>query len=134
LMRFVRRSRHEAAPAALALCDEDGRRRLRRQAGPGALEDKIGRGGMLLGATNKLKYWDLYKDLFEVVSQFEPATSRTSSSRSWRARTSSRHRAPRPRRPAIKPRQVSNGQRCAVREPEGNLFLSAACVVGIARP
>ena len=39
---------------------------------PGALEDKIGRGGMLLGATNKLKYWDLYKDLFEVVSQFEP--------------------------------------------------------------
>ena len=39
---------------------------------PGALEDKIGRGGMLLGAANKLKYWDLYKDLFDVVSQFEP--------------------------------------------------------------
>ena len=35
---------------------------------PEELEKKIGRGNML----NKLKYWDLFKDLFEVVSQGEP--------------------------------------------------------------
>ena len=39
---------------------------------PEELEKKIGRGNMLLGAANKLKYWDLFKDLFEVVSQCEP--------------------------------------------------------------
>ena len=39
---------------------------------PEELEKKIGRGSMLLGAANKLKYWDLFKDLFEVVSQCEP--------------------------------------------------------------
>jgi type VI secretion system protein len=39
---------------------------------PEELEKKIGRGNMLLGAANKLKYWDLFKDLFEVVSQGEP--------------------------------------------------------------
>ena len=32
----------------------------------------IGHGDVLLGAANKLKYWDLYKDLFQVVSQCEP--------------------------------------------------------------
>jgi type VI secretion system FHA domain protein len=36
---------------------------------PEELENKIGRGNALLGAANKLKYWDLYKDLFQVVSQ-----------------------------------------------------------------
>jgi type VI secretion system protein len=39
---------------------------------PEALEQKIGRGNLLLGAANKLKYWDLFKDLFQVVSQCEP--------------------------------------------------------------
>jgi type VI secretion system FHA domain protein len=39
---------------------------------PEELESKIGRGHALLGAANKLKYWDLYKDLFEVVSQHQP--------------------------------------------------------------
>jgi type VI secretion system protein len=39
---------------------------------PEALENKIGRGSVLLGAANKLKYWDLFKDLFQVVSQCEP--------------------------------------------------------------
>jgi len=42
------------------------------QLDPETLEDKIGRGGMLLGAANKLKYWDLFKDLFQVVAQCEP--------------------------------------------------------------
>jgi type VI secretion system protein len=37
---------------------------------PEQLENKVGRG--LLGAANKLKYWDLFKDLFQVVSQCEP--------------------------------------------------------------
>ena len=39
---------------------------------PEELESKIGRGNALLGAANKLKYWDLYKDLFAVVSQHQP--------------------------------------------------------------
>jgi type VI secretion system protein len=39
---------------------------------PEELEKKIGRGNMLLGAANKLKYWDLFKDLYQVVSQGEP--------------------------------------------------------------
>jgi type VI secretion system FHA domain protein len=42
------------------------------QLDPEALENKIGRGSTLLGAANKLKYWDLFKDLFQVVSQCEP--------------------------------------------------------------
>jgi type VI secretion system FHA domain protein len=41
---------------------------------PEELESKIssGRGGALINAANKLKYWDLFKDLFEVVSQHQP--------------------------------------------------------------
>jgi type VI secretion system protein len=39
---------------------------------PEELENKIGRGNPLLGAANKLKYWDLFKDLFAVVSQCQP--------------------------------------------------------------
>jgi len=39
---------------------------------PEELESKIGRGSALLGAANKLKYWDLYKDLFQVVAQQQP--------------------------------------------------------------
>jgi type VI secretion system FHA domain protein len=39
---------------------------------PEELEKKIGRGNVLLGAANKLKYWDLFKDLYQVVSQREP--------------------------------------------------------------
>jgi type VI secretion system FHA domain protein len=39
---------------------------------PEEREKKIGRGSMLLGAANKLKYWDLFKDLYQVVSQCEP--------------------------------------------------------------
>jgi type VI secretion system FHA domain protein len=39
---------------------------------PEELENKIGRGNSLLGAANKLRYWDLFKDLFEVVSQCQP--------------------------------------------------------------
>jgi len=42
------------------------------QLDPEALENKIGRGNVLIGAANKLKYWDLFKDLFQVVSQCEP--------------------------------------------------------------
>lgn len=39
---------------------------------PEELEKKIGRGNVLLGAANKLKYWDLFKDLYQVMSQCEP--------------------------------------------------------------
>jgi type VI secretion system FHA domain protein len=41
---------------------------------PEELEHKIssGRGGALINAANKLKYWDLFKDLFQVVSQHQP--------------------------------------------------------------
>ena len=39
---------------------------------PEELESKIGRGNALIAAANKLKYWDLYKDLFEVVSAHQP--------------------------------------------------------------
>jgi type VI secretion system FHA domain protein len=39
---------------------------------PEELESKVGRGHALIGAANKLKYWDLYKDLFAVVSQHQP--------------------------------------------------------------
>ena len=42
------------------------------QLDPETLENKIGRGNALIGAANKLKYWDLFKDLFQVVSQCEP--------------------------------------------------------------
>jgi type VI secretion system FHA domain protein len=38
---------------------------------PETLEAKIGRGSALLGAANKLKYWDLFKDLYQVVSQHQ---------------------------------------------------------------
>jgi type VI secretion system FHA domain protein len=39
---------------------------------PEELENKIGRGNVLIGAANKLKYWDLFKDLYQVVSQHQP--------------------------------------------------------------
>jgi type VI secretion system protein len=41
---------------------------------PVELENKIGstRGGALLNAANKLKYWDLFKDLYQVVALHEP--------------------------------------------------------------
>ena len=41
---------------------------------PEELEHKVsnGRGGALINAANKLKYWDLFKDLFQVVSQHQP--------------------------------------------------------------
>lgn len=41
---------------------------------PDELEEKFSsrRGGVLLGAANKLKYWDLYKDLYQVVAQQNP--------------------------------------------------------------
>jgi type VI secretion system FHA domain protein len=39
---------------------------------PEEVESKIGRGNALLGAANKLKYWDLFKDLYDVVSQHQP--------------------------------------------------------------
>jgi len=42
------------------------------QLDPETLENKIGRGNVLLGAANKLKYWDLFKDLYQVVAQCEP--------------------------------------------------------------
>jgi len=38
---------------------------------PDELEKKIGRGSVLLGAANKLKYWDLFKDLYQFISQCE---------------------------------------------------------------
>jgi type VI secretion system protein len=39
---------------------------------PEELEAKVGRGNVLLGAANKLKYWDLFKDLYQVVAQQQP--------------------------------------------------------------
>jgi type VI secretion system protein len=41
---------------------------------PEDLEHKFSRGksGMLLNAANKLKYWDLYKDLYQLVSSHPP--------------------------------------------------------------
>jgi len=39
---------------------------------PEELETKVGRGHALLGAANKLKYWDLFKDLYQVVAQQQP--------------------------------------------------------------
>jgi type VI secretion system protein len=40
---------------------------------PEELENKIGNGkGGLLNAANKLKYWDLFKDLYQVVSAHQP--------------------------------------------------------------
>jgi predicted component of type VI protein secretion system len=41
---------------------------------PEALENKVSNGkpGGLMQATNKLKYWDLFKDLYLVVSQRQP--------------------------------------------------------------
>ena len=41
---------------------------------PEELEQKVanGKSGMLANATNKLKYWDLFKDLYQVVSQHQP--------------------------------------------------------------
>lgn len=41
---------------------------------PDDLEEKFsnGRHGVLLGAANKFKYWDLYKDLYQVVAQQHP--------------------------------------------------------------
>jgi type VI secretion system FHA domain protein len=41
---------------------------------PDALEQKFSRGksGMLMGAANKLKYWDLYKDVFQLVADHPP--------------------------------------------------------------
>ena len=41
---------------------------------PEELESKVshGRAGALINATNKLKYWDLFKDLYQVVSQHQP--------------------------------------------------------------
>ena len=41
---------------------------------PEELESKVsnGRAGALINAANKLKYWDLFKDLYQVVSQHQP--------------------------------------------------------------
>ena len=39
---------------------------------PEELQKKVGRGNVLLGAANKLKYWDLFKDLYQFISQCEP--------------------------------------------------------------
>jgi len=41
---------------------------------PDELESKVGSGrvGALLNATNKLKYWDIYKDLYQVVTHHQP--------------------------------------------------------------
>jgi type VI secretion system FHA domain protein len=41
---------------------------------PDELESKVsnGRSGPLINAANKLKYWDLFKDLYQVVSAHQP--------------------------------------------------------------
>jgi type VI secretion system FHA domain protein len=41
---------------------------------PEELESKIsnGKSGALINAANKLKYWDLFKDLYQVVAQHQP--------------------------------------------------------------
>ena len=41
---------------------------------PEELENKVSNGkrGALINAANKLRYWDLYKDLYQVVTQAQP--------------------------------------------------------------
>jgi len=41
---------------------------------PDELESKVsnGRANALINAANKLKYWDLFKDLYQVVSAHQP--------------------------------------------------------------
>ena len=41
---------------------------------PEELENKVSNGkrGALMNAANKLKYWDIYKDLYQVVTQAQP--------------------------------------------------------------
>jgi type VI secretion system FHA domain protein len=41
---------------------------------PEALENKVanGKSGVLANATNKLRYWDVFKDLYQVVAQRQP--------------------------------------------------------------
>jgi type VI secretion system FHA domain protein len=45
-----------------------------RRLDPDDLEQKFSRGksGRLMGAANKLKYWDLYKDLYQIVAHHPP--------------------------------------------------------------
>jgi type VI secretion system FHA domain protein len=44
-----------------------------RRLDPDELEQKFSRGrGVLMGAANKLKYWDLYKDLYQIVAHHPP--------------------------------------------------------------
>ncbi len=45
-----------------------------RRLDPDELEQKFSRGksGGLIGAANKLKYWDLYKDLYQIVAHHPP--------------------------------------------------------------
>jgi type VI secretion system protein len=59
-----RHQQHVLAAMRTAVVDYIGR------LDPEELEKKIGRG--LLGAANKLKYWDLFKDLYQFISQGEP--------------------------------------------------------------
>jgi type VI secretion system protein len=51
---------------------------------PAELENKVSNGNPrgLLHAANKLKYWDLFKDLYLVMTSHQPGNSRRSSSRS----------------------------------------------------
>ena len=41
---------------------------------PEQLEEKVtnGKRGVFINATNKLRYWDLYKDLYQLVTQRQP--------------------------------------------------------------
>jgi type VI secretion system FHA domain protein len=58
---------HMLAAVRTAIVDYVGR------LDPDELESKIGAGrGALINAANKLKYWDLFKDLYQVVSQHQP--------------------------------------------------------------
>ena len=70
----ARRSATSSSTSSTCSPPAHGRRRLRRPPRPrGAREQGQQRQrGALINAANKLKYWDLFKDLYQVVSQRQP--------------------------------------------------------------
>jgi type VI secretion system FHA domain protein len=64
---------------------------------PEELEHKVsnGRGGALINAANKLKYRDLFKDLYQVVANTQPGQFPHQFIEELARATSSRNRAPR---------------------------------------
>jgi predicted component of type VI protein secretion system len=57
---------------ALSAAIQAGIDELMNRIEPGELQEKFDRGlkrGALLGATNKMKYWDLYTEFYHVINQ-----------------------------------------------------------------